>query len=115
MDPTTAALEKEHEAITRVKYIDSIEIGKYEIDTWYYSPYPDEYSKQKKLYICEYCIKYMKFEATYRRHLVSAMVFMVFSRFPHIIYRLDLKAYSHCHKVKITKLQYTMILISTLL
>ncbi|XP_065669471.1 histone acetyltransferase KAT8 isoform X4 [Hydra vulgaris] len=69
MDPTTAALEKEHEAITRVKYIDTIEMGKYDIDTWYYSPYPDEYSKQKKLFICEYCIKYMKFEATYRRHL----------------------------------------------
>jgi len=71
MDPTTAALEKEHEAITRVKYIDSIEMGKYEIDTWYYSPYPDEYSKQKKLYICEYCIKYMKFEATYRKHVLK--------------------------------------------
>ena len=70
MDPTTAALEKEHEAITRVKYIDTIEMGKFEIDTWYYSPYPDEYSKQKKLYICEYCIKYMKFETTYRKHLV---------------------------------------------
>lgn len=29
MDPTTAALEKEHEAITKVKYIDKIMIGKY--------------------------------------------------------------------------------------
>lgn len=30
MDPTTAALEKEHEAITKVKYIDKIQIGKYQ-------------------------------------------------------------------------------------
>lgn len=29
MDPTTAALEKEHEAITKVKYIDKIQIGEY--------------------------------------------------------------------------------------
>jgi len=29
MDPTTAALEKEHEAITKVKYIDRIQIGKH--------------------------------------------------------------------------------------
>lgn len=29
MDPTTAALEKEHEAITKVKYIDKIQIGIY--------------------------------------------------------------------------------------
>lgn len=42
MDPTTAALEKEHEQITKVKYIDRIQIGKFEIDTWYFSPYPEE-------------------------------------------------------------------------
>lgn len=30
MDPTTAALEKEHEAITKVKYIDKIQIGKHQ-------------------------------------------------------------------------------------
>lgn len=68
MDPATAALEKEHEAITKVKYIDRIQIGKYEIDTWYFSPYPEEYGKQSKLWICEYCLTYMRLEATYRQH-----------------------------------------------
>lgn len=68
MDPTTAALEKEHEAITKVKYIDRIQIGKYEIDTWYFSPYPEEYGKQPKLWVCEYCLKYMRLEKTYRYH-----------------------------------------------
>lgn len=71
MDPTTAALEKEHEAITKVKFIDTLRIGKFEIDTWYFSPYPDEYGKVKALYVCEYCLKYMRFESTYRRHCVS--------------------------------------------
>lgn len=71
MDPTTAALEKEHEAITKVKYIDALRIGKFEIDTWYFSPYPDEYGRVKMLYVCQYCLKYMKYEATYRRHCVS--------------------------------------------
>lgn len=69
MDPTTAALEKEHEALTKVKYIDKIVIGKYEIDAWYFSPYPEEYGKQPKLWICEYCLKYMRYEATYFKHL----------------------------------------------
>ena len=68
MDPTTAALEKEHEAITKVKYIDKIQIGKYEIDTWYFSPYPDEYGKQSKLWVCEFCLKYMKMERSFRYH-----------------------------------------------
>ncbi|GIY51534.1 hypothetical protein CEXT_805281 [Caerostris extrusa] len=68
MDPATAALEKEREAITKVKYIDRIQFGKFEIDTWYFSPYPDEYGKQQKLWICEYCLKYMRLEKTFRYH-----------------------------------------------
>ena len=59
-------MEKEHEALTKVKYIDRVQIGKYEIDTWYFSPYPEEYGKQPKLWICEYCLKYMRLEKTYR-------------------------------------------------
>jgi len=69
MDPTTAALEKEHEALTKVKYIDKVQIGKYEIDTWYFSPFPEEYGKQPKVWVCEYCLKYMRLEKTYRYHL----------------------------------------------
>lgn len=68
MDPTTAALEKEHEALTKVKYIDRVQIGRYEIDTWYFSPYPEEYGKQPKLWICQYCLKYMRMDKTYRYH-----------------------------------------------
>jgi len=69
MDPTTAALEREHEAITKVKYVNRIQFGKFEIDAWYFSPFPDDYGKQSKLWICEYCLKYMKLEKTYRFHL----------------------------------------------
>ncbi|XP_022106004.1 histone acetyltransferase KAT8-like [Acanthaster planci] len=69
MDPTTAALEREHEAITKVKYVDRVQIGRYEIDSWYFSPFPEDYGKQPRLWICEYCLKYMKYEKTFRRHL----------------------------------------------
>lgn len=71
MDPTTAALEKEHEAITKVKFVDKIQIGKYEIDAWYFSPFPDDYGKQGKLWICEYCLKYMKYEKTFCDHMTK--------------------------------------------
>merc|ERR1719232_2078404 len=74
MDPTTAALEKEHEALTKVKYIDRVQIGRFEIDTWYFSPYPEEYGKCSKLWICEYCLKYMKFEKTYRYHMTECKI-----------------------------------------
>lgn len=68
MDPTTAALEKEHEAITKVKYINKLRFGKFEIETWYFSPYPEEYGKVDTLYVCQYCLKYMKFLRTYKEH-----------------------------------------------
>ena len=68
MDPTTAALEKKHEAWTKMKYIDRVQIGRFEIATWYYSPYPQHYEKCSKLWICEFCLKYMRFEKTYRKH-----------------------------------------------
>jgi len=46
----------------------SIEFGKYTIDTWYSSPYPQEYARLPKLYLCEFCLKYMKSHAILRRH-----------------------------------------------
>jgi len=65
-DATLAQLEKEHEEVTKVKNIQCIELGKHEIDTWYFSPYPEEFAKCDKLFICEFCLKYMKKK---RRHL----------------------------------------------
>ncbi len=58
--------------ITKVKYVDKIQIGNFEIDAWYFSPFPEDYGKQPKLWICEYCLKYMKYEKTFRYHLVSS-------------------------------------------
>lgn len=52
-----------------MKHIEHIRYGIYEIDTWYFSPYPDEYGKARTLFICDYCMKYMKHERSYRTHL----------------------------------------------
>uniref|UniRef100_A0A3Q3X894 histone acetyltransferase n=1 Tax=Mola mola TaxID=94237 RepID=A0A3Q3X894_MOLML len=45
-----------------------IEFGKYEIQTWYSSPYPPEYSRLQKLYLCEFCLKYMRSKNILQRH-----------------------------------------------
>lgn len=68
-DSTVDEVNKEQEELTKVKYVEFIQFGIYEIDTWYHSPYPDEYGKQRKLFICEYCLKYMMLEKSYRFHL----------------------------------------------
>jgi len=51
--------------------IKKIVIGRFEMDTWYSSPYPEEYAGLSKLYLCEYCLKYMKTPTISRRHAVS--------------------------------------------
>lgn len=48
--------------------IKSIVFGRYELDTWYHSPYPEEYARLGRLYVCEFCLKYMKSQTILRRH-----------------------------------------------
>lgn len=48
--------------------IECINFGGFEIDTWYAAPYPEEYSCNRVLYICEFCLKYMNSEYVAWRH-----------------------------------------------
>ncbi|PYH45261.1 putative histone acetyltransferase [Aspergillus saccharolyticus JOP 1030-1] len=50
---------------SRIKYIN---FGGYEIETWYAAPYPEEYSRNRVLYICEFCLKYMNSDYVAWRH-----------------------------------------------
>jgi len=52
----------------------AIRIGKYEISTWYTSRYPQEYAKLPILYLCEFCLKYMKSLPSISRHLKKCKV-----------------------------------------
>lgn len=45
-----------------------IEIGDYEIDTWYSSAYPQEYATLEKLFICKFCLSYMSCSDMLKRH-----------------------------------------------
>lgn len=46
----------------------AIEFGEYEIQTWYSSPFPQEYARLPKLFLCEFCLKYTKSKAVLERH-----------------------------------------------
>ncbi|KAK9236808.1 hypothetical protein V1525DRAFT_191158 [Lipomyces kononenkoae] len=49
----------------------AIRFGKYEIETWYTAPYPEEYNRRSLLYICEFCLKYMPTEYVNWRHEIK--------------------------------------------
>lgn len=46
----------------------AIEFGEYAIETWYSSPFPQEYARLPKLFLCEFCLKYTKSKAVLERH-----------------------------------------------
>ena len=43
------------------------------MEVWYQSPYPEEYSCLPKLYICEFCLKYLKSATQLRRHAAKCV------------------------------------------
>jgi len=54
----------------KIKNIEIIVIGKYEIEAWYYSPFPTQFQHSKYLYFCEFCLKYMKKKESLVNHIV---------------------------------------------
>ena len=70
-DPAAAAFEREHEETTKVKNIEKIVMGCWEVEAWYYSPFPAAYSDLETLYVCEYCLQYMKKRRTLRQHMAT--------------------------------------------
>ncbi|KAF2763972.1 hypothetical protein EJ03DRAFT_47385 [Teratosphaeria nubilosa] len=63
--PTPARSKSTSGPASKIKCIN---FGQYEIDTWHAAPYPEEYSRNKHLYICEFCLKYMSSDYVAWRH-----------------------------------------------
>mmetsp|Transcript_30369 Transcript_30369/g.98736 ORF Transcript_30369/g.98736 Transcript_30369/m.98736 type:complete len:455 (+) Transcript_30369:64-1428(+) len=60
---------REHEEFTRVRNILQVELGKYTMDTWYFSPFPPEYNDCQKLYFCEFTLQFFKRKEQLQRHI----------------------------------------------
>ena len=62
-----------HEQCTKYKQIVEIEIGKNKCETWYYSPFPEDFYLDT-LYICEYCLGFFKHRAELERHALRCEI-----------------------------------------
>lgn len=70
-EKTKKEKEKEEQTdITKIKNIQEIEVGEWTMDTWYYSPFPKEFLGYKKLYVCEFCLKFLRSPEASERHRV---------------------------------------------
>ncbi|KAG2187564.1 hypothetical protein INT44_005253 [Umbelopsis vinacea] len=53
---------------TELFKIKDVRIGDYTMKAWFVAPYPEEYTQQPQLYICEFCFKYMASDYIAGRH-----------------------------------------------
>ncbi|TFK23971.1 hypothetical protein FA15DRAFT_670064 [Coprinopsis marcescibilis] len=65
---TSGSMTQSISEIARVKNLNRLQIGKYEVDAWYFSPYPKEYAHLPILYICEFCLSFFPSPMMFSRH-----------------------------------------------
>ncbi|EMR08737.1 hypothetical protein PNEG_02912 [Pneumocystis murina B123] len=65
---TSGSMAQNIHEISRVKNLTMIQIGRHEIEPWYFSPYPIELTELDLIYICEFCFSYFGSKKQYERH-----------------------------------------------
>ena len=65
---TSGSMTQSVSEIARVKNLNRLQIGKHEVDAWYFSPYPKEYAHLPILYICEFCLSFFPSPMMLSRH-----------------------------------------------
>lgn len=65
---TSGSLTQNQTEISRVRNLSKIAFGEYEIEPWYFSPYPVSYTEADIVYICEFCLSYFDTARIFERH-----------------------------------------------
>ncbi|KAG9238497.1 acyl-CoA N-acyltransferase [Amylocarpus encephaloides] len=54
--------------ISRIRNISKVQFGKYDLFPWYFSPYPEVFTQEDLMYICEFCLNYYGDVKSFTRH-----------------------------------------------
>ncbi|KAJ2723217.1 Histone acetyltransferase [Coemansia sp. Benny D115] len=65
---TGGSMTQSTSEVARMKNLNIIEMGEFQVEPWYFSPYPIEYAYIPILYICEFCLCYYANHTQYARH-----------------------------------------------
>ena len=65
---TSGSMTQSVSEIARVKNLNRLQIGRHEVEAWYFSPYPKEYAHLPVLYICEFCLAFFPSLFMFSRH-----------------------------------------------
>ncbi|KAJ5653647.1 hypothetical protein N7490_000650 [Penicillium lividum] len=65
---TSGSMTQNPTEIHRVRNLTRLQMGKYDIEPWYFSPYPDSFSDVDLVYIDEFCLSYFDNQRSFERH-----------------------------------------------
>ena len=65
---TGGSMTQNQTEISRVRNLERIQMGTSEIEPWYFSPYPADFSDCDMVYICEMCLLYFGSQRQFQRH-----------------------------------------------
>ncbi|CAJ0565237.1 unnamed protein product, partial [Mesorhabditis spiculigera] len=68
-DEVELKIKNQHEQRTKIKNITHVQFGEWELETWYYSPYPERMQLDKQLYVCDMCFYYTNERKNMKAHL----------------------------------------------
>lgn len=65
---TGGSMTQNQAEVSRVRNLNRIQMGAYEIEPWYFSPYPASFTNAEIVYICEFCLSYYDSLLSFERH-----------------------------------------------
>jgi histone acetyltransferase HTATIP len=65
---TGGSMTQNQAEISRVRNLEKVQMGKHEIEPWYFSPYPVEFGDADIVHICEFCLSYFGETKQFERH-----------------------------------------------
>ncbi|KAI1747983.1 acyl-CoA N-acyltransferase [Xylaria castorea] len=54
--------------LARIRNISKVQFGQYDLFPWYFSPYPESFTQEDVIFICEFCLSYYGDTKSFMRH-----------------------------------------------
>jgi histone acetyltransferase HTATIP len=65
---TGGSMTQNQAEISRIRNISKVQFGKFDLHPWYFSPYPEDFTHEDLMYICEFCLNYFGDPKSFSRH-----------------------------------------------
>ncbi|KAI9901448.1 hypothetical protein N3K66_003265 [Trichothecium roseum] len=65
---TSGSMTQNPTEVSRIRNISKVQFGRHDLFPWYFSPYPEQFSLEDVIYICEFCLSYYGDDFAFNRH-----------------------------------------------